>query len=196
MGLFRTDEVSRRRFIQAAAVAGLAGSSGWTGAQQPTPGPAPDLTTTAERFPSLYPQLRTALEVLAEVGPAHELPDGPDGSRRVVPITGGTFRGPGLSGRVLSGGADRQRTRVDGVRELDAIYELLADDGALLMVHNQAIVDEVKPPTGEKRYVRSVVRLTAPKGPHDWLNRRLLVGTLHSLRPEKPFVFLRFHVFE
>jgi hypothetical protein len=64
------------------------------------------------------------------------------------------------------------------------------------MVHNQAIVDAQQPPEGQDRYVRSVVRLTAPRGKHDWLNRRLLIGTLHSMRPERPFVLLRFYSVE
>lgn len=150
----------------------------------------------SERFPSLYPQFRTALEVVAEVGDAIEVGQGPRGRQRIVPIIGGEFRGPGLAGRLLPGGADRQTIRADGIRELDAIYELKADDGTVLMIRNRVIIDTKQPPTGESRYVRSVVVVTAPEGEHDWLNRRVLLGTLHSLRPAEPLVFLRFHVFE
>jgi hypothetical protein len=148
----------------------------------------------AERFPSLYPQFQTALEVVAEVGDPLEVGQGPHGQQRIVPITGGEFRGPGLAGKVLPGGADRQTSRADGIRELDAAYELQADDGTVLMVRNRVIVDAERPSAGEPRYVRSVVIVTAPKGPHDWLNRRVIIGTLHSLRPAQPRVFLRFHI--
>ncbi len=156
----------------------------------------PTLADLAERFPPQYPQFKTALEVVAEVGESIEVGDGPKGRRRIVPIIGGAFRGPGLSGKVLSGGADRQTFRADGIRELDAIYELQADDGTVLMVRNRAVVDDQKPLSRKTRYVRSVVRVTAPKGSYDWLNRRVLIGTLDSLRPEKPAVFLRFFVLE
>lgn len=148
----------------------------------------------AERFPPLYPQLPTALEVVAEVGDTLEVGQGPNGQQRIVPITGGEFRGPGLAGKVLPGGADRQTSRNDGVRELDATYELQADDGTVLMVRNRVIVDAERPPAGEPRYARSIVTIMAPKGPHDWLNRRVIIGTLHSLRPTQPRVFLRFHI--
>lgn len=153
-----------------------------------------DLARLAERFPPVYPQFATALEVLAETGTAIEVGEGPLGRRRIVPITGGRFRGPNLAGTVIPGGADRQRIRADGVRELDAIYELQADDGTVLMVRNRVLLDAERPPEGEDRYARSVVTVTAPAGPHDWLNRRILVGTLHSLRPAQPFVFLRFSI--
>lgn len=156
----------------------------------------PSFEALSARFPAADLQFRLALEVLAEVGDAFTIGEGPTGTRRVVPIIGGAFRGEGVSGRVLPGGADRQRIRSDGVRELDATYELKADDGTHIMVHNQAIVDAEQPPEGWERYVRSVVKLTVPKGPHDWLNRRLLIGTLHSLRPERPLVLLRFYVVE
>lgn len=156
----------------------------------------PSLDEVALRFPPLHPQFATALEVLVSVGDAIDAGAGPYGGRRIVPITGGRFRGRGLSGTVLPGGADRQTIRSDGIRELDATYELLADDGTVLKVHNRVIVDDQNPPPGERRYVRSVVTVEAPRGPHDWLNRRLLLGTLHSLRPAAPFVFLRFHVVE
>ncbi|MFM1815995.1 MAG: hypothetical protein RLZ98_2690 [Pseudomonadota bacterium] len=133
------------------------------------------------------------LSVVARVGETIEVGEGPDGVRRIVPILGGTFSGSGLRGVVLPGGADRQRIRADGVRELDAVYELRTDDGVILMVHNQVLVDAERPPKGQQRYARSVVRVTAPKGPYDWLNRRLLVGTLTSLRPAQPYVLLRFY---
>lgn len=156
----------------------------------------PSFAELAEQLPQTDIQFVLALEVLAEVGEAFTVGEGPTGTRRVVPIIGGTFKGDGLSGRVLPGGADRQLIRADGIRELDATYELQADDGTYIMVRNRAIIDADQPPENWGRYVRSVVKLTVPEGPHDWLNRRLLVGTLHSMRPERPLVLLRFYVVE
>ena len=57
----------------------------------------------------------------------------------MVPITGGTFEGPNIRGTVLAGGADRQLLRGDGVRTLDALYELQTDDGAIFTVRNQLL---------------------------------------------------------
>jgi hypothetical protein len=160
------------------------------------PDDLPDLERLAERFAPAYPQFPIALEIMAQTGATIEVGQGPDGMRRIVPVIGGVFRGSGsLSGTVLPG-ADRQRVRPDGVRELDAIYELAADDGTVLMVHNSVLVDDRQPPAGWPRYARSVVRITAPDGPHAWLNRRILIGTLDSLRPAQPYVFLRFYILQ
>jgi len=80
----------------------------------------------------LQPLLRAEITL----GPPQELGEGPLGRRRVIPITGGGFRGERLSGRVLAGGADWQVLRADGVAELDARYTLETDDGALIYVRN------------------------------------------------------------
>ena len=70
------------------------------------------------------------------LAPAQELGDTPQGRRRIVPITGGSFRGPRLSGRVLAGGADWQVIRPDGVAQLEARYTLETADGVLIYVRN------------------------------------------------------------
>src|SRR5215467_7500006 len=65
-----------------------------------------------------------------------ELGETPQGRRRIIAITGGSFVGERLSGRVLPGGADWQVIRADGVAELDARYTLETADGALIYVRN------------------------------------------------------------
>ena len=86
---------------------------------------------------------------------------------------------------MLPGGADRQLLRPDGVKQLHAVYEMQTDDGHVLTVHNQVVIDEAAP---DGRYARSTVRVTAPAGPHEWLNRRVFVGTLQGLMPERQAV--------
>src|SRR6476660_2811542 len=56
------------------------------------------------------------------------------GLRRVVPITGGTFDGPNIRGRVIPGGADWQFVRPDGVLAVDARYTLQTSDSVLILV--------------------------------------------------------------
>ena len=65
-----------------------------------------------------------------------ELGETPHGRRRVIAITGGSFRGERLAGRVLPGGADWQLIRADGVAELDARYTLETVDRSLIYVRN------------------------------------------------------------
>jgi hypothetical protein len=70
--------------------------------------------------------------------------------------------------------------RRDGVRRLEALYEMQAEDGAIITVLNKVVVAPVQ---GGEDYRFSTIEVTAPEGPHAWLNRLAFVGTLHSLRP-------------
>jgi Protein of unknown function (DUF3237) len=80
----------------------------------------------------LEPLLRAEITLAAP----QELGETPQGRRRIIAITGGSFRGERLAGRVLAGGADWQVIRADGVAELDARYTLETSDGALIYVRN------------------------------------------------------------
>ena len=79
-------------------------------------------------------------EALVEIAPTRLLGEGPLGERRIVPITGGHFAGPRIRGRVLPGGADRQLIRRDGVKRLEALYEIEAEDGAVITVLNRVVI--------------------------------------------------------
>ena len=173
---------SRRALLAAApATAAALASNGATAA----PGFEPQM---AGAFPLVPPATELVWEALVEIAPAQNLGDSPLGRRRIVPITGGTFVGPRLRGKVLPGGADRQLVRKDGVTQLNALYEMQTDDGAVLTILNRVTVDEAQ---GRPRYARSLVEVTAPEGPHAWLNRSVFVGTLHSLPPERKAVLIR-----
>jgi hypothetical protein len=88
---------------------------------------------------SAMPSLEFAFEVRALVGAALEVGALPHGRRRLVPITGGTFEGPDLRGRILSGGSDWQVIHADGFSQLDSRYALETDEGALITVRNAGI---------------------------------------------------------
>lgn len=138
------------------------------------------------------PVSRLAWEALVTIGPRQALGRSPAGERFLVPILGGSVRGGFdghvLQGQVLSGGADRQLLRPDGILELDALYEMQLDDGAVLTVHNRVLIDA---PPGGARYAFSQVKVVAPEGPHAWLNRHVFVGTLHPLARERRAVLVR-----
>jgi hypothetical protein len=138
--------------------------------------------------PLTLPRTEFVYEAIFDLAPTMMLGEGPLGERRIVPILGGRFEGPRLRGTVLPGGADRQLVRKDGVRKLDALYELQTEDGAVITVRNQVTIDPGQ--GGGPEYRFSTLELTAPEGPHGWLNRRVFVGTLHSLRPA-PQVLIR-----
>lgn len=150
------------------------------------------LLRLADLRPSAPPQAQLVWTALVDIDPRESLGSGPGGERFIVPIRGGRFwGGPGfeaLQGRIRAGGADRQRLRPDGVKELHALYEMAVDDGAVLTVDNRVLVDEAVQPV---RYAMSNLSVQAPAGPHAWLNRRLFVGTLQSLRPDRDAVVVR-----
>ncbi len=141
-------------------------------------------------IPPLQPPVTAlAWEAWVTVSARQALGRSPLGERYIIPITGGRFEGPrGLKGRVLPGGADRQLWRTDGVRELDALYEMQHDDGSVFTIRNRVLIHET---VQGGRYALSQVAVTAPEGPHDWLNRRIFVGTLHPQPPERQEVLIR-----
>lgn len=85
---------------------------------------------------SVMPSLRLLYTSLVEVETPLLVGHSPYGERRIINIRGGAFSGPRLSGRVLSGGADWQIIRRDGIVELEARYTLETHDGALIYVSN------------------------------------------------------------
>src|SRR5947209_9559615 len=62
------------------------------------------------------------------------------GRRRIVPLTGGTFTGPELNGKLLPGAsADWQIVLRDGTTVGDVRYTLQTDDGALLYAQSRGV---------------------------------------------------------
>lgn len=160
----------------------MTGLSGWMGtavlaADKPAPAGVPARSATTEFAFEAHVTIATPLVV----GNAAQ------GLRRVVPITGGVVRGPGLSGKVLPGGADWQYVRADGALVVDARYTLQADDGTLIMITNKGIRrgprevierltrgEDVDP---KDYYFRTVAEFEAPlDSRHAWLNQSLFVG--------------------
>jgi hypothetical protein len=133
--------------------------------------------------------LSTEFVLEAQVNCAEALRVGPSahGHRQLIPISGGSFNGPRLSGKVLPGGADWQLGRPDGVREIEARYTIQTEDGALIGVRNVglAVTPAETPP-----YVRTAPSFDAPTGgPYEWLNKSLFVGTL-GVASREPLVVL------
>ena len=97
-------------------------------------GADPSAPRAAARPPA--PGLAFAFELRATVAAPTELGQVASGRRRIVEITGGTFEGPGIKGKVRPGGADWQIVRADGFTELDTRYTIETDRGQLVYVQN------------------------------------------------------------
>lgn len=130
------------------------------------------------------------------IGEGVELGKTKYGTRRMIPITGGTFKGADIEGTVLQGGADFQVTRADGDTEFTARYMLKTNDGVLIQVINRALYS---PSTDKKDapYMRSVLELEAPSDSrYAYLNHAIFLGTLEvpQLKEgEKPYVIIGVH---
>jgi hypothetical protein len=60
------------------------------------------------------PKLESVLEELVTLGPSVHPSQTPLGERNIVPITGGTFSGPDLRGKIVPGGWDWQLSTKNG----------------------------------------------------------------------------------
>ena len=96
---------------------------------------------TVDQIPvvSVMPSLRLLYTSRIEIDTALCVGNTPYGERRIINIKGGAFAGPRVSGRVLSGGADWQIIRHDGITEVEARYTLETHDGGLIYVNNWGI---------------------------------------------------------
>jgi len=129
------------------------------------------------------PTAELAVELYVTIAPAVQVGESDGGVRQFIPITGGRFSGDGMRGEVMAGGADWQLRRPDGVVEVNALYSLRTDDGAVIVVDNRGII--VPPPTAAggaaapaAAYVRTSPRFHAPQGKYDWLNKTVFIGTI------------------
>ncbi|SFI18009.1 DUF3237 domain-containing protein [Modicisalibacter xianhensis] len=139
-------------------------------------------TAATQRYPTL--EFVTRLQV--EIDSPLELGQAAEGRRRFIPITGGSFSGPGLSGRILAGGGDWQTLRQDGTAVLEARYFLQTHEGDFIEVTNTgyrhaspAIMErllngEIVAP--EEYYFQTTPRLQTASKNYDWLNRTIFIG--------------------
>jgi Protein of unknown function (DUF3237)/Muconolactone delta-isomerase len=86
------------------------------------------------------PSLTRVYRLEATVGEPLDLGDIAQGRRRIVPLTGGTFTGPELNGKLLPGSsADWQIVLPDGTALGDIRYTLRTDDGIPLYVRSRGV---------------------------------------------------------
>jgi Protein of unknown function (DUF3237) len=106
--------------------------------------------------------------------PTQDLGVGPHGTRVTFPITGGSFEGDRLRGKVLAGGADWTLKRPDGMTELDLRITLETEDGALIHMTFVGVRDDA---AQGGPYFRTLPRFETAEPKYSFLNRTLAVGT-------------------
>jgi hypothetical protein len=86
------------------------------------------------------PLLSKVYRLEATLGPPLDLGEVAQGHRRIVPLTGGTFTGPELNGKLVPGAsADWQIVLPDGTSFGDIRYTLQTDGGDLLYVQSRSV---------------------------------------------------------
>jgi hypothetical protein len=137
------------------------------------------------------PHLEFVFEEFVTLGASIHPGETPFGERNIVPITGGTFSGPNIRGKVMSGGWDWQLATKTGCHSIQADYMIQADDGAIINVINKGT--SCASPGANIRLITTPT-FEAPLGPHAWLNGGAFVGTLELATVDgKPAVHIRFY---
>ncbi len=127
--------------------------------------------------PKNTPQLEFALQLRVTLGETFGINNTQHGRRTVIPITGGTFEGPGIKGTIINGGADYQLNGADGRTELEAIYCIKTDDDIYIHVRNRGIIANGKDADGKPTfYFKAAPQFEAPAdSKYGWLNNSLFV---------------------
>lgn len=173
---------ARRRFLSGLSLALAAGAA----SAQETAGPPAGVRV---------PKLEFVYECDATLEPALDFGKTFEGQRRIIPITGGTVRGPKIRGVLLSGGADWNLTRNDGAGSVEADYYFKTDDGVLIRIVNKGVGGGPPPPpdpaTGERFFMFTHPSFEAPIGKYDWMNHSMFVGTLGARKDAHNAVLIR-----
>lgn len=142
--------------------------------------------------PDRGPEVETEFlfEARVRLADAHHIGQTPEGYRMNVPVAGGRFEGPRLSGEIAPySGADWSRIRPDGSGALDVRMTLRTDDDVLIYVHWHGVMrfapedqayalDFAKPddPAGASRYYfRTSPRFEVADSRYLWLNNLICV---------------------
>jgi hypothetical protein len=134
-------------------------------------------------------QTRPLFAARFEVRPPLNIGASPAGDRRVGVLSGGTFEGERLRGRVLDGGSDWLTVRTDGSWTMNVRAVLETDDGALIGMFYQGVRrgppeilakiargEDVDPESYYFR-VNPLFETASPK--YAWLNGLVTIGVGH-----------------
>lgn len=94
-----------------------------------------ELSTPVQLAADVVMHLRVQITPPLVVGPTGQ------GRLQVIPIVGGKVWGPVLNGTVVSGGADWNTFRADGLSHVFAKYLLMSDDGEYIAIENDGVMD-------------------------------------------------------
>lgn len=135
----------------------------------------------------MTPSLEPVCALTIDLTRPHEMGPCPGGTRRIIPIVGGTATGERINGRILNIGADWQTVQTGGLAQLDARYAIETQDGAVIEVISEGI-RHMSPEVAARAaggedvpfdayYMRTFIRLESGHPDYDWVNRSLFLAT-------------------
>jgi hypothetical protein len=137
-------------------------------------------------------QTKYVFTITARIGQVTSAGEIGTGVRRIIPITGGEVKGPGLDGAGIWGnvcafGADFQIIRPNELIELEAKYAFETDDGAVVYVENSGIrfgpvellqkLKRGEPVDPKLIYFRTTPRFETGHEKYRWLMEHIFVGS-------------------
>ena len=131
-----------------------------------------------------HPNLHWIYTALVTIGPIEEVGQRPEGLQRIIPITGGRFRGPRLQGSIIPGGMDWNLHRTDGTSLVEASYFMRCDDGVVIKITNCGVNIRPLPDMPRLRPSFTTPVFAAPAGAYEFLNQGVFVGTLEPVPGE------------
>lgn len=166
------NRVTRRQFVRMGT--GVAGASLALAAGAPIDSQAAQSGTggvpsaVAPRPEALRSEF--LMDMILETQPSISL-----GARTVVAVSGGTFEGPRLRGKVISPGADWPLAVNPNLRILDVRILLVTDDDQRIYMTYRGVI--YTPPAGQgERYWRTVPVFETDSKKYEWLTQAVFVG--------------------
>ena len=139
------------------------------------------------QHPEHVPHLEFVAHVEVELASPMEFGEVLTGTRRVIPIIGGSIVGPLLNAEILDGGADWQIVAEDGTAIIDTRYTARTDDGSLIYLATSgyrhgpaevlARVADGAAVGRDEYYFRLIVQLESGGPGLEWLNKTVFVAS-------------------
>jgi len=176
--------VTRRQFAGLGATAAMAGLGAIGLIPQPAEAGAAQGGAGAPAAGAPRPETLKSeflMDLILETQPAVSI-----GPRTAVAVTGGTFEGPRLRGKVISPGADWPLVVNQNLRILDVRTLLVTDDDQRIYMTYRGVI--FTPPQGQgERYWRTVPTFETDSKKYEWLTQAVFVGVSFPVPQRVPY---------
>jgi hypothetical protein len=122
---------------------------------------------------------RPLMVLRLETSATQDIGSTPQGALTIFPVTGGSFEGERLRGKVLAGGGDWVTAHSNGTLTVDLRVTLETDDKGLIHMTFTGVRDD------PSHYFRTLPRFETAAPQYAFLNRLLAVG-IGEIRPDGP----------